>query len=164
MQLICGMLNQFKCSIIIIKYKLENPTTWVCTIPIRWDLNIATVFAISTADISPASILWIALWMVQYVPVLPIPALSERVYFRQICMWSTVMIAIKWINKEGVKSTCSAPLLGQGLVVNGIIFSKFHAQQMYLSELHGQAIQDTEYAKQIMVHLHPVTISTEGMN
>jgi len=51
--------------------------------------------------------------------------------------------------------------LDQGLVVNGIIFSKFHAQLMYLWELRGQAIRDTEYAKQIMEHLLPATIDKD---
>jgi len=51
--------------------------------------------------------------------------------------------------------------LDQGLVVNGIIFSKFHAQLMYLWELRGQAIRDTEYAKQILEHLLPATIDKD---
>jgi hypothetical protein len=63
------------------------------------------------------------------------------------------------VNKERMRRTCSAPLLGQGLVVNGTIFSKFHGQLKYHLELHGQATQDTEYAKQIMVYLLPATIS-----
>lgn len=53
----------------------ENTMVW--TIPIRWDLNSETVLATSVADMSPARILWIVLWIVQYVPVLPIPALSK---------------------------------------------------------------------------------------
>lgn len=55
----------------------EEDDTMVWTIPIRWDLNIVMVLARSKADMSPTRILWIVLWIVQYVPVLPIPALNK---------------------------------------------------------------------------------------
>jgi glutathionyl-hydroquinone reductase len=49
-------------------------------------------------------------------------------------------------------------------VANGIIFSKFHAQPRYRLGLHGQAIQDTEYEKQITVYLLPATMSIKINN
>lgn len=52
-----------------------------------------------------------------------------------------------------MSATCSAPLLGQGQVELDILSSRFHEQQLYLWELHGQAIQDTEYAAQKLVVL-----------
>jgi hypothetical protein len=59
-------------------FKQAEEDTMVWTIPIRWDLNVVTVLAMSKADMSPTRILWTVLWIVQYVPVLPIPALSNR--------------------------------------------------------------------------------------
>lgn len=50
-----------------------------------------------------------------------------------------------------MSETCSAPQLGQGWVALDILSSRFHEQQLYLWELHGQAIQDTEYAAQTSV-------------
>lgn len=55
------------------------PPTCVWTIPIRCDLKTAMVLPRSKADISPARILWIVLWIAQYVPVLPIPALKSEI-------------------------------------------------------------------------------------
>ena len=49
--------------------------TGVCTIPSLWDLKSAMVLTRSNEDVSPSKILWIVLWIAQYVPVLPMPAL-----------------------------------------------------------------------------------------
>lgn len=49
------------------------------------------------------------------------------------------------------RQTCNEQQLVQGWVAHHITFSKFHEQQQCPSELHGQAILDTECEEQIMV-------------
>lgn len=119
----------------------------VWTIPIRWDLNTFTVLARSSADMSPTSILWTVLWIVQYAPVLPIPALSKDRDSLSLVNGG-ITKHTQTIDVINMSWTCNAPLLGQNWVVSYKFFSKFHEQQECPGELHGQAIQGTECAKQ----------------
>lgn len=130
----------------------KNNYTGVWTIPILWDLNMLMVLTRFNADLSPARILWIVLWIVQYVPVLPIPALRESVSDK--CtndLRSIIMEFLDLYKHELMSWTCSAPQLGQDWVVHGMFFLKFHAQQLCHLELHDRAIQDTEYVEQTWV-------------
>lgn len=87
------------------------------------------------------------LWIAQYVPVLPIPALLQKINFQShfdhfFCHSNLC---------DNKRQTCSEQQLVQGWVAHHITFSKFHEQQQCPLELHGQAILDTECEEQIMV-------------
>lgn len=88
---------------------MEGSNTMVWTIPIRWDLNVDTVLARSNADMSPTRILWIVLWIAQYVPVLPIPALSQREIVSGIYMIDFNILE-QYFKVIKMSWTCNAPL------------------------------------------------------
>ena len=129
---------------------MEGSNTMVWTIPTRCDLNVDTVLARSKADMSPMRIRWIVLWIAQYVPVLPIPALSQREIVSGMYMIELNILEL-YFKVIQICWTCNAPLLGQDLVALVVLFSRFHELQVCWWELHGQAIQDIECAKLILV-------------